>query len=207
MLKHSIEILNFKKTDAYIHHSKTPKIMRKTFKLLPYILGMALITLIVSCGKEGPAGPAGAAGPAGPAGASGPAGPAGPAGTANVIYSNWTDTVTYGLLGAPDTIVGALRATKLTADILNKGEIKVYANLGSTADPLVLPLPLYGGYFLGPGGFIDVLFSIGEIDIVSNRNIDGLPLRYILIPGGATARSAINWNDYKQVQAYLGLKD
>ncbi len=33
--------------------------------------------------------------------------------------------------------------------------------------------------------------------------------RYILIPGGTSARMAksINWNDYKAVQAYLGLKD
>jgi hypothetical protein len=33
--------------------------------------------------------------------------------------------------------------------------------------------------------------------------------RYILIPGGAEARKAagIDWNDYKQVKAYLHLKD
>jgi hypothetical protein len=181
--------------------------MRKTFRLLPFILSIALITTIVSCGKEGPAGPAGAAGPAGPAGPSGPAGPAGAPGTANVIYSNWTDTVTYGLLGAPDTIVGALMVPRLTADIINKGEIKVYANFNTAADPVIMPLPVNGGYFLGSGGFIEAIFGVGEIDIISNRNVDGLPLRYVLIPGGTTARSAINWNDYKQVQKYLGLKD
>lgn len=183
--------------------------MRKTFRLLPFILSIALITTIVSCGKEGPAGPAGAAGPAGPQGPSGPAGPAGATGTANVIYSNWTDTVTYGIIGAPDTIAGALLAPKLTADILNKGEIKVYANLSNNpvTDPFVVPLPAYGGFFLRSGGFVEVAFFTGEIDIISNRNIDGIPLRYVLIPGGATARSAIDWNDYKQVQKYLGLKD
>lgn len=183
--------------------------MRKTLQLLPFILGITLITTIISCGKDGPAGPAGAAGPAGPQGPSGPAGPAGAAGTANVIYSNWTDTLTYGVIAAPDTIAGALSVPRLTADILNKGEIKVYANISSNpvTDPFVIPLPTYGGVFLGPGGFIEVAFFTGEIDIVSNRNIDGIPLRYVLIPGGTTARSAINWNDYKQVQKYLGLKD
>jgi hypothetical protein len=182
--------------------------MRKTLRLLSYILSVALVIGIVSCSKEGPAGPAGATGPAGPAGAAGSQGPAGPAGTANVIYSDWTDTLTYGLLGAPDTIAGALLAPALTADILNNGEIKVYANLNTTADPVVVPLPLHGGFFLGDGGFIDVVFLTGEIDILSNRNIDGLPLRYIFIPGGSHARMAkIDWNNYNEVKAYLGLKD
>jgi hypothetical protein len=36
--------------------------------------------------------------------------------------------------------------------------------------------------------------------------------RYILIPGGTAGRSAtggktVDWNNYKSVQAYLGLKD
>jgi len=34
--------------------------------------------------------------------------------------------------------------------------------------------------------------------------------RYILIPGSVNARvakPAVNWNNYKEVQAYLGLKD
>src|SRR6478735_7196962 len=171
--------------------------MRKTLRLLSYILSVTLVIGIVSCSKDGPVGPAGATGPAGPQGASGPQGPAGQPGTANVIYSDWTDTLTYGLLGAPDTIAGALLAPQLTADILNNGEIKVYANLNTPADPFVVPLPVYGGFFLGTGGFIEVAFFTGEIDILSNRNIDGLPLRYILIPGGTHARNMkVDWNNY-----------
>jgi hypothetical protein len=182
--------------------------MRKTLRLLPHILAIALIVGIVSCSKEGPAGPAGATGPAGPAGAAGAQGPAGQPGTANVIYSDWIDTVTYGLLGAPDTIAGAITAPQLTADILNNGEVKVYANLNTTADPLVVPVPVNGGFFLGDGGFIEPVFFTGEIDIISNRDLTGLPLRYILIPGGTHARMAkINWNNYDEVKAYLGLKD
>ena len=65
---------------------------------IPCILFLAIILLIASCSKKGPAGatgPAGSSGPQGPAGADGSAGPAGPAGTANVIYSDWIDTVSY----------------------------------------------------------------------------------------------------------------
>jgi len=173
---------------------------------------IAVAFFFSACTKEGPAGPAGATGPAGPAGPTGATGVAGPAGTANVIYSNWTDTVTYFLLSsppAPDTIIGSLLAPKLTADIIDKGEIKVYANLNTAADPVVVPLPLQGGFFLGSGGFIDVDFSTGEIDLISNRNIDGLPLRYILIPGGTSSgrMATIDWNNYNEVKTYLGLKD
>ena len=177
-------------------------------RLLSYILSVALVIGVVSCSKDGPAGPAGATGPAGPQGPAGSQGPAGQAGTANVIYSDWTDTLTYGLLGAPDTIAGALLAPALTVDILNKGEVKVYANLNTTADPFVVPLPLYGGFFLGDGGFVEPVFFINAIDIITNRNFDGVPLRYILIPGGSHARMAkINWDNYNEVKAYLGLKD
>lgn len=185
--------------------------MRKTLQLLPFILSMALITTIVSCGKDGPAGPAGAAGPAGPQGPSGPAGPAGATGTANVIYSNWITTT-----WKPDTVmVGSvvtdtlgwyvdIPATKLDNNILNKGEIKVYINLGTTADPVVLPLPFNNGQV-----FIDPYYFLQTIELYSNGRLDNLPVRYVLIPGGTTARmsNAVNWNDYKSVQAYLGLKD
>ena len=69
-------------------------------------------------------------------------------------------------------------------------------------------LPFTRWIFLGDGGFVDVVFCTGEIDIITNRNFDGLLLRYILIPGGTHARMAkIDWNNYNEVKAYLGLKD
>ncbi|MBO9681266.1 MAG: hypothetical protein J7502_01115 [Flavisolibacter sp.] len=197
--------------------------MRKTFRLLPFILSIALITTIVSCSKEGPAGPAGAAGPAGPQGPSGPAGPAGPAGTANVIYSDWLDVAFTPLKdtqtnGTIDTVAwtGRINAAKLDLNILNKGEIKVYLNAGNSTSPFVAPLPLtdlvYNYLFIRS---MNPYFSVGRIDLLSTddgstetfQGAKYYQYRYILIPGGTTARSAINWNDYKQVQKYLGLKD
>lgn len=191
--------------------------MRKTLQLLPFILSMALVTMIVSCGKEGPAGPAGAAGPAGPQGPSGPAGPAGATGTANVIYSDWLD-VTF----APqkdtngDTLSwqATITAAKLDANILSKGEIKVYVNLNTATSPTVVSLPIDA---LVWNAIISPVYQVGKIILIGDddystftqNNVKSLQYRYVLIPGGTTARmsSTVNWNDYKSVQAYLGLKD
>ncbi len=187
--------------------------MRLKLLRIPCIFFLAITVLIAACSKDGdtgPAGPAGAQGPPGSSGTAGPAGPAGAPGTANVIYSPWIDTVTYFLVSATstDSIIGELIVPKLDLDMLNKGEIKVYANLGDAADPLVIPLP----YTEGDDFFIKPYFYLNGIAILSDGNISGLPLRYILIPGGTAARpgpngKTVDWNNYKEVQAYLGLKD
>ena len=185
--------------------------MRLKLLTIPCILFLAITVIIASCAKDGDTGPAGPAGPAGPTGAAGGAGVAGPAGavgTANVIYSPWIDTVTYFLTAVgSDTIIGELIVPKLDIDMLNKGEIKVYANLGDAADPLVIPLP----YTEGDDFFIKPYFYLNGIAILADGDISGLPLRYVLIPGGTAARSAsgkaVDWNNYKEVQQYLGLKD
>lgn len=170
---------------------------------------VATLMLFSSCSKEGPEGPQGPQGAQGAQGPQGPQGADGDPGTANVIYSQWTDTVTYYLASATttDTIVGQLLAASLTEDIVNNGEVKVYANLGSAGDPYVVPLP----YSNANGNFIEIYFYVGGIDILSNINISGLPLRYILIPGGTAAERkawpAIDWSDYAAVKKYLNLKD
>ena len=189
--------------------------MKRTSLLLSCFL-LAMAFSFVSCSKEGPAGaqgPAGSAGPAGPAGSAGATGPAGATGTANVMYSDWLD-VTYKAVvspngtATPDTSYTAnIAATKLDLAMLTTGEIKVYWNLGSAAAPDILPLP-YGYDILA-------FYQLQNIELdasfnASSGTVSGVKkgqYRYILIPGGAHARSAINWNDYKQVKEYLGLKD
>ncbi len=192
--------------------------MRLKFLTIPSILFLAITVIIAGCSKDGDTGPAGPAGPAGPTGAAGAAGvpgAQGAPGTANVIYSAWIDTADF----RPDTIMTGpvidtigyfanISAPKLDLDMLNKGEIKVYVNLGSDTDPVVFPLPFNNGNV-----FIDVIFFLNGIQIYSNADLTGLvPFRYVLIPGGTAARNApgqktINWNNYKEVQQYLGLKD
>lgn len=167
---------------------------------------VAVIISFSSCSKEGPQGPQGATGAQGAKGDKGDKGDPG----ANVVYSQWTDTVKYYLTSATttDTIFGHLSAPDITADILNMGDIKVYVNFYSADDPLVTSLP----YYTGDGGFIEAYFFTGGIEILSNLNIDGLPLRYIIIPGGVEAsgrraNAIIDWNDYNAVKKYLNLKD
>ena len=180
----------------------------------------ALTVFSVGCkkGDTGPAGPAGAQGPAGPAGAQGPKGDSG---TANVIYSNWLD-VTFDAdtvhNGAEVDTVGysaGITAPKLTSNILSGGEIKVYWNYGTAADPVVFPLPLDISIF---NATLSPIFQVGSITLLASEDISTFTTttnekrfqyRYILIPGGTPSgrMAKIDWNDYNAVKTYLGLKD
>ena len=184
----------------------------KKINLFRFALFLSTIIIAASCSKDGDEGPQGPAGVAGPQGPQGVAGPAGPAGTANVIYSTWIDTANW----KPDTVmVGSvitdtlgyfanISAPKLTTSILNTGEIKVYLNFSDDANfPLVFPIPYNNGAF-----FVDPVYFPSTIQLYSNVELDGLPIRYVLIPGGAPARMAtVDWNNYEAVKKYLNLKD
>jgi len=195
-----------------------------------YLLVVAAALLIASCGKDGAQGPAGDPGPAGPAGPAGPGGPAGAngekgdTGVANVIYSDWLDVAYLDTFSVnPNDITdttfisfGGIDAPKLTNEILNTGEIKVYINLGNSTEPNIVPLPYFSVY---NGININVDYALSTIYLTSNINAgtytdnsDGLKYqqyRYVLIPGGVAARTkqTVNWNNYKEVKAYLKLKD
>lgn len=190
--------------------------MKRFFQMscgISYALVLSIVFVMVSCSKEGDAGPAGADGPAGPAGPSGPQGPKGDTGTANVIYSDWLD-VAYETDADSATWIAQIDAPKLTGDMLSKGEVKVYVNLGLAADPVIAPLPYFDGAFI-----INVRFVEGLIAMISNANLSTFTdedsgakvqqVRYVLIPGGTAARQSagIDWNNYQQVKKYLNLKD
>jgi hypothetical protein len=191
--------------------------MRLNFFRIPSVFFIAVTILIAACSKDGdtgPAGPAGPQGPAGSAGAPGAAGPAGAPGTANVIYSAWltpefeADTIMSGTLIDTIGYYVDIAAPKLDLAILDKGEIKVYLNANTPADPVVFPVPYIGSN----GLYIDVVFSLNTISLYSNGDLTGLPFRYVLIPGGTAGRSAkngkaIDWNNYAEVKNYLGLTD
>lgn len=194
--------------------------MKFKFFTIPCCVLVATTLLFSACSKEGPVGPAGTTGPQGPAG---PQGPKGDTGTANVIYSDWLN-VTY----TPDTThngnvvdtvsyTAEIAAPLLTSDILSKGEIKVYLNIGSADAPTVVPLPLDPAF----GTVITPLFGIGKITLISltdastqtTANGTSLQYRYILIPGGTAAggttgrMAKVNWDDYNQVKTFLDLKN
>jgi len=194
---------------------------------LTLLASLVLITFIFTqCqkGDVGPAGPAGPTGSAAAAGSPGATGPKGDTGTANVIYSPWLD-VTYNGLdtvhnndGTIDTVLwgASITANKLTQPILDRGEIKVYMNWGTLTNPDIAPLPILDPFFTGL--IINPEFLLQKIDLYSNFNASTvtqggqkyLQYRYILIPGsvaGRLSKPAINWNNYNEVKAYLGLTD
>ena len=184
------------------------------FKLftIPCSFLLVITLFFAACTKEGPAGPAG---PAGPQGNQGPAGPQGPAGTANVFYSNWLD-VTFRPNTDSSEWSAQINASRLVDSILQRGEVRVYLNLGTSAAPNVLPLPLDALWW---GAIITPSFEVGKITLYASGNVSTrlntsnqkiLQYRYIIIPGGTAAGgrfAKINWNNYEEVKAFLGLKD
>jgi hypothetical protein len=196
--------------------------MKQKFLTIPCLV-VAIALIIASCSK-GPAGPTGPAGPigaAGPAGSNGTPGATGATGTANVIYSAWLNVKYKG----SDTTgwFAQITAPRLTDTILNKGAIKVYFNAGSDSanSQIVMTLPIDD--IAITGAIINAYFQKQLITLVSTHDVSSDSLRgyhyyqyrYVLIPGAVTAlpvtangyKTGINWNDYKQVKQYLGLKD
>lgn len=188
-------------------------------------LFFSLAILATSC-KKGDTGPQGEKGDTGEKGATGATGATGKTGTANVIYSAW-EQPDWGYISSSDTnhIFCEITAPKITDSVLNYGVVHVYFNLNSAADPNIVSLPFIDTYgiFTGMRGYeLTPIVANGAIDIVSyysalmpwwplaDQNSAGENIhffRYVIIPGGSTARTAVNWNDYKQVKSYLGLKD
>lgn len=178
-------------------------------------LFLSLVVLATSC-KKGDTGPAGPKGDTGPTGATGATGATGKTGTANVIYSAWLN-VTFAAVN--DSVGGAqIDAPKLVDSIIEKGDVKVFWNVNSASNPYIVALPYAdNGLVLGVNDLhLNFVATVGAILLYSNYNLSSGTsngeavgqYRYILIPGGSAARSAVvNWNDYNQVKNYLGLKN
>src|SRR5687767_13735537 len=175
-----------------------------------YMLAVALT--ITAC-KKGDTGPQGEKGDKGDTGATGNTGVKGDAGTANVLYSPWLD-LTFSLDQASGVFFTQITEAKVTDDLLSTGEIKVFINFGTAANKVITPLPFSEG-----DAQITPFYAPGTIELDANVNASTATnpttgnkvrqYRYILIPGGATVRmdKKIDWNNYEEVKAYLGLKD
>lgn len=174
--------------------------------LYPLIVLFSL-SVLFAC-KKGDQGDPGPAGPAGPGGAQGPAGPAG---TANVIYSDWLDVV-FEPNDDSTNWSATIAAPKLSNDILNQGEIKVYINFGTSAEPFVFPLPYFDGQtIINPLFFADTIGLISTVDASTQEDSGDkfFQYRYVLIPGGEVAAmpANINLDRYADVKRYFKLKD
>jgi hypothetical protein len=177
------------------------------------LLVLSVCLLLTSCSK-------GKDGATGPAGTTGPAGPTGTTGSANVVYSAWLD-VSYSRVTTPDPVnpsvtdtlgQATIPAPKLVDSILQKGTVIVYMNLGTTTSPDILALPCSYPIY---GFWVTVDVTTQKIVLTSNFNLStvtqsgakSLQYRYVLIPGGVSGRSAIDWKNYSQVKQLLGLTD
>lgn len=172
-----------------------------------YLLAAAL--MLGAC-KKGDTGPQGEKGDTG---AAGPAGSKGDQGTANVLYSNWLD-LAYTADAVNGGFYADISAPKITDDLLSTGEIKVFVNLGTSKDKVITVLPFSHGttqitplFFTGGIQLDATVDASTAIDRTSGLKVN--QYRYMLIPGGATLRMEknIDWNNYEEVKAYLGLKD
>ncbi|MDB5245992.1 MAG: hypothetical protein JWQ40_386 [Segetibacter sp.] len=201
--------------------------MKQKFFTIPCILALAFALVFSACTKEGPPGATGPAGPAGPQGAAGAAGTAGTPGapgapgSANVIYSDWLN-VTFEPNADSSAWSVDVPAPRLVDSILNKGDIKVYWNIGSDSanDQFIVALPIFDLFLASSYVTLNSYFSPGTITLISNFDLSSFKdngkntfqYRYVLIPGGTRAARSINgktvnWSNYKEVQQYLGLRN
>ena len=201
--------------------------MKQKIISVPAILFLTIAIMFASCSK-GPAGATGAAGATGPQGPTGSTGSNGATGTANVIYSPWLN-VTFEAF-TDTNMIATIPAPKLSDSILNQGEVKVYFNAGSdsTNSQFVLSLPAYEPFLFSNNTdpitlVINPYFSLDTISIIANYDLSSYAIngynyfqfRYIIIPGGTSTlpasingiKKSIDWNNYNEVKAYLGLKD
>ena len=160
--------------------------------------------ILAACSKEGDTGPAGPTGPPGPAG------PAGPTGVTNVTYSDWLD-VDFEPNDDSTNWTATIPAPALTPEILNQGEIKVYINFNTAADPVVFPLPYFdGAVIINPVFFTDTIALVSTVDAGTLEDPDGVffQYRYVLIPGSQlAAANNVNLDNYAEVKKYFKLKN
>lgn len=176
---------------------------------------VAALVVFAACQKDGEMGPEGPQGPQGQQGPQGPQGPKGDSGVANVIYSDWLDVTFDALVTETEDTVGyvaAFDAPKLSHDILTKGEIKVYMNWGSAAQPSISPIPYSDplfGYLLTADYEEGIVYLSANFD-ASSRTLEGnrvLQFRYVLIPGAVLAAKppTVNLDNYTEARQYLQL--
>jgi len=170
-------------------------------KKLIYLLTVSISLGTMSCGKDGAGGPQD------------------PTGTANVIYSDWMsfrqaqrDTVVDGT----NLKINHIPAPQLTQAHIDNGTLMVYMQHQTN----VYPLPYTSD--AGSGNMASTISFIAKPSVIyvtrythdnsaSLGFSPALQFRYIIIPGGVTAKSAqlenINLQDYGAIRTALNIED
>ena len=152
-------------------------------------------------GDPGPKGDAGSVGAQGPKGDPGTQGPKGDVGTADVIYSPWTSV---SFAGSGTTYVGNLTAAKITQEVLDKADIRVYWSEGGR----VLSLP-YAEVVGTTTYTVHQRFYVGRVELKASYSLSPQQFRYVIIPGAVASgrRAAIDLNDYAAVKQAFNIPD
>lgn len=178
--------LTTKKTDSlicFISYSLNPGIMKTSIKFLLTSTLIASMLMLNGC-----------------SGSDGEVGPKGDTGTANVIYSGWISTP---FSGSGSTYTASLSVPKLTQEMLDKADIRVYWSEGGR----VLTLP-YAQTLSGTSYTVHQRFYLGRIDFVANYSISTQSFRYVIIPGGESARKkSLSQMSYEEVKSLYNMPD
>lgn len=165
-------------------------------------LFVSLGVLVSGCepkaGDPGPQGEAGAQGPKGDAGAQGPKGDVG---TANVIYSPWT-SVSFS--GSGTLYTGTLTAPKITQEVVDKADIRVYWSESGR----VLTLP-YAETIGTTTYTVHQRIYVGRVDFRASYALSTQQFRYVIIPGGTPSGrlAGVDLTNYAAVKEAFNIPD
>ena len=166
----------------------------KLFRSL-LVVATILVIGIISCKK----------------GDTGPAGPVGPAGPDSVVYSAWIPlNFTYNVTDSlyEDTLL----APTITQGILDSGVILTYIQFPDQNNVSHIQPVSALNYIISED------YSIGQINIISTKDLTNLEYRYVTIPGSRKANSTsvkvkgytpteLKAMSYEQVQQVLANKN
>jgi len=165
----------------------------KTIKFLGTITLILSLFSLIGCSSSD--------GEVGPKGETGAAGPKGDPGSANVIYSEWI-SATFSGSGA--TYTTSIAAPKLTQEMLDKADIRVYWSESGR----VISLP-YAQVLSGISYTVHQRLYVGLIELIASYSISGAKsFRYIIIPGGVTARQKpLSETTYEELKTLYNIPD
>ena len=157
-----------------------------------------------SNGANGSPGATGQAGPRGETGATGPQGPKGDPGTANVFYSDW---ITTTFTGSGSSYIGNINAPKITQEVLDKADIRVYWSESGR----VLTLP-YSEVLGSTTYTVHQRIYVGRIQLLASYSLSSSQkFRFIIIPGGVNIGSGrkktLENMSYEEVKALYKIPD
>ena len=191
------------------------------FRILHFIMILALGLGQACEGPEGDPGPQGEKGDTGAQGPAGPAGPAGESGKATVFDLGWdfTEENDYSLYGTFADIATALEIDNL--EIGDNDAVLVYWYLGQEDDESDVWMPLPQTLFLEKGTLqYNFYYTKTILNLFANASFDlsttpeyatDQGFRIVIIPGGPAGgrivKPSIDYKKYSEVAKYYNITE